>query len=653
MSTFYISTPIYYVNGEPHIGHAYTTIVADAMARHYRQRGDEVFFLTGTDEHGLKVQRAAEELGITPKELADRNSASFKLLFEKLEMTHDRFIRTTDADHVRTVAEVVERMKANGDVYLDSYAGWYAASDEAFFDESEIEDGRVKSSGAKVEWVEEKSYFFRLSKYEKPLLEWYEKHPEGVKPDGRRNEVASFVAGGLRDLSISRTTFDWGIPWPGDPEHVLYVWVDALTNYITGVGAFSDPELFEKFWPCDVHLIGKDILRFHAVYWPAFLMSAGVELPRQVFAHGWWLNEGQKMSKSLGNFIDAFELVEKYPLDLLRYYLLREMTLGADGNFVHARIIQRNNSELADNIGNLVNRALAMTEKFCEGRVPFPGEGTLPEELSGVIRDLEQRALLAKNDVSQAMDNRETHRALERIMEYSSDLNQFVAVTQPWSLNKKGMAEALTAVMYQLLEGIRWLSVLLEAFLPHTAKKIATGFGFEDYSYAGLVWGGLTPGQPLSAIPVLFEKIELPVDATIAVPAAKTSSEKAPKAEKPKEAKKEMAMPEGIIGFEQFIAVELKVGHILAAERVEGAEKLLKLSVDAGEEHPRTVVAGIAKSYSPEDLVDQRVAMVANLQPRKVFGILSQGMLLAVETEDGGLELARYSPRVKAGTRIS
>lgn len=645
MSTFYITTPIYYVNGEPHIGHAYTTILADAMARHYRQRGREVFFLTGTDEHGLKVQRAAEELGISPKELADRNSDSFRRLFEKLEMTYDRFIRTTDADHAAVVAEVVNRMKASGDVYLDSYAGWYAASDEAFFDESEIEDGRVKSSGSMVEWVEEKSYFFRLSKYEKPLLDWYESCPDCVQPDARRNEVSSFVAGGLRDLSISRTTFDWGIEWPGDPEHVLYVWVDALTNYITGVGAFHDEELFKKFWPCDVHLIGKDILRFHAVYWPAFLLSAGIELPKQVFAHGWWMNEGQKMSKSLGNFIDAFELVESYPLDILRYYLIREMPFGSDGNFVHARVIGRNNSELADNLGNLVNRSLAMTQKFCDGKVPDPGEGR-EESVLSECAGIQERARQALADLNKHMDAREPHRALERIMEYSSDLNQFIAVTQPWALNKKGPEGALRGVMYDLLEGVRWLNVMLQAFLPQTAEKIAAGLHSADFNLA-LEWGDLKPGTELGAIPVLFGKMEMPAEE---VPSEVEKSEK----EKPVKApKKQEGGVEGVIEFDQFMAVELKVGHILTAERVDGADKLLKLEVDAGEDGPRSVVAGIAKSYAPEDLVGERVAMVVNLKPRKVFGILSQGMLLAVETEDGGLELARYSNKVKAGTRIS
>ncbi len=640
MSTFYVTTPIYYVNGEPHIGHAYTTIVADAMARHYRHRKFEVFFLTGTDEHGLKVQRAAEERGLTPKALADLNSSSFERLFKTLEITHDRFIRTTDTDHKKVVHEVVKRMLASGDIYLDAYAGWYSATDEAFYDESEIEDGKCKTSGSAVEWVEEKSYFFKLSKYEKPLLDWFESQPCPVLPVIRRNEVASFVSGGLRDLSISRTTFDWGIPWPDDPEHVLYVWVDALTNYITGVGAFSDDELFKKFWPCDIHLIGKDILRFHAVYWPAFLMSAGIALPKEVFAHGWWMSEGLKMSKSLGNFIDAFELAEKYPLDLLRYYLLREIPLGSDGNFVHARVIGRNNSELADNLGNLVNRAVAMATKFVDGKVPDGAASDNPEDV-----DIRAKAELCRDDVFAAMDARETHRAVERVMEFSSDLNQYVAITQPWSLNKKGETDRLINVMYHLLEGIRWVAELGAAFLPTASAKILAAFGQEDVDLSKLEWGGLAAGTVIVTPEVLFTKIDMPVEEAVIVEKA---PEKAPKA-----AKKAEAPAEGIITFDQFLAVELKVAHVIAAERVEGSDKLLKVTVDAGEPETRTIVAGIALSYSPEDILGQRVAMVGNLQPRKVFKILSEGMLLAVETEDGGLELARYSDRVKPGTRIS
>ncbi|MCA9647115.1 MAG: methionine--tRNA ligase, partial [Myxococcales bacterium] len=380
MSSFYVTTPIYYVNGTPHIGHAYTTLVADTLARYHRQRGDQVFFMTGTDEHGLKVQREAERRGMTPQAMADEHSARFRSLFDTMKLSYDRFIRTTEDEHARVVRTLFETLRERGDIYLGEYEGWYAASDEAFYTDEEIQDGKVISTGATVEWVAERSYFFRLSAYRERLLQWYRENPECIRPEARYNEVYSFVEGELHDLSISRTTFDWGIPVPGDPEHVMYVWLDALTNYITGVGAFSDAPEWTTFWPCDVHLIGKDILRFHAVYWPAFLMSAGLPLPRTIFAHGWWLNEGVKMSKSLGNFIDAFELLERAELDVLRYYMLREVSFGNDGNFSYRNLLVRNNSELADNLGNLVNRTLRMTERFLGGVIPAEAEVTAEDE---------------------------------------------------------------------------------------------------------------------------------------------------------------------------------------------------------------------------------------------------------------------------------
>ncbi len=646
MSSFYITTPIYYVNGAPHIGHAYTTIVADVLARHFRQRGDDVFFMTGTDEHGLKVQRAAEEQGMTPKELADLNSSKFRDLFEQMELSHDRFIRTTDDDHRETVLEMVRRMKANGDIYLDSYAGWYAASDEAFYDESEIADGKAISTGATVEWVEEPSYFFRLSAYADKLLDWYDADPAHVQTDGRRNEVRAFVAGGLNDLSITRTTFEWGIPFEDNPEHVLYVWVDALTNYVTGVGGFSDSETFDKFWPCDVHLIGKDILRFHAVYWPAFLMSAGLEPPKQVFAHGWWMNEGEKMSKSLGNFIDAFELVERYPKDVLRYYLVREIPLGSDGNFVHARLAERNNAELADNLGNLVNRSFAMTKKFADGKVADGAESDDSDDAA-----LREGAIAARDEVLALMDARDTSRAIERALSFSSDINQYIAVTQPWKLNKEGATERLEQSLYHQLEALRWVAVMVHAFIPDAADAILTALGEtgpDAAQFSTLEWGRLPAGRAVEAPAVLFEKFD--------IEAAKEESEQAKKAV---EAKKEPTMKDeqkddgGLVSYQDFMKLQIHVGQILAAESIEGADKLLKLSVDVGEDDPRQVVAGVAKSYSPDELVGRRLAVVTNLKPAKIFGIESRAMLLAADREDGGLELTEFPETVAVGTRVS
>ncbi len=643
MSSFYITTPIYYVNGEPHLGHAYTTIVADAFARHYRQRGFDVFFMTGTDEHGIKVQREAEKQGISPQELADRNSAKFRDLFDELELTHDRFIRTTEEEHHQTVVKVVERMKENGDIYLGSYAGWYSADDEAFYDESEIEDGRHKEFGSPVEWVEEESYFFKLSAYEDKLLEWYEADEDHVRPDSRRNEVASFVGGGLKDLSISRTTFDWGIPWPDDPEHVLYVWVDALTNYITGIDAFGDSEQFEKFWPCDIHLIGKDILRFHAVYWPAFLMSAGLEPPKQVFAHGWWTIEGSKMSKRLGNFVDPYALNDEWDLDVVRYFLLREIALGADGDFSRARVAERNNSELADNLGNLVNRTLAMTRKFADGEIPDVEPSDDAEDAA-----LRESAEQTREDLERYMDARESHHAVTAVLELSREINGYIQKTQPWKLAKEEDGEErVQQVLYNLLEGIRWVAVLGAAFLPHTAKKILAGLGLEGddaTSFDTLEWGALKPGE-VGDVPVLFQKYDL--DEFQIGMAEDTVAEEVPAGDE------DTDVEDDLIDFQTFMQVEIKVAKVLTAEPVEDADKLLRLEADVGEDNPRQIVAGIAKSFAPDELVGKHVAVVTNLEPRKLFGLESQAMLLAAETADGKLELTEYSTDVKPGTRVS
>jgi methionyl-tRNA synthetase len=645
MSKFYITTPIYYVNGAPHIGHAYTTIVADAFARHYRQRGDDVFFLTGTDEHGLKIQRAAEEADMSPQALCDMNSAKFRDLFDQLELTHDRFIRTTDEDHKDTVLEMVEKMKASGDIYLDKYEGWYAASDEAYYDESEIEDGKAIATGSDVEWVEEPSYFFRLSNYEDALLDWYDQEPFTVEPKARRNEVRSFVDGGLDDLSISRTTFDWGIPMPDDPEHVLYVWVDALTNYISGVGGFDEAGNTGPYWPADIHLIGKDILRFHAVYWPAFLMSAGVEPPKEVFAHGWWMVEGEKMSKSKGNWLDAFDLAEQFDLDLLRYFLMREIPLGSDGNFDRKRLVERNNSELADNIGNLVNRVTKMAQGFIDGTTPEYEETNNEHDI-----ELRASAEQAVDRVRDAMDKRETHTALEVVTGLAKDLNNYVQTTQPWKANKEENAQRVEDILYHALEGIRVVAVLSAAFIPDAAAEILASLGLDDdeaLSFASVErFGGLPAGNDIVPPDVLFEKLdadefELP---TGAVGDEDTDVEDA--------APEHEDEDDGMIEFNDFMDVEIRVGRIDTAEAVEGADKLLKLTATVGEDDTRTVVAGLAKSFEPSELEGKRVAMVTNLKPAKLFGIESQAMVLAAENEDGKLTLAEFSDDIAIGTRI-
>ena len=651
MSTYYVSTPIYYVNGAPHLGHAYTTLAADTLARYHRLLGDEVFFLTGTDEHGLKIQRAAEERGVTPQQLADENSQRFKDLFDRLEITYDRYIRTTEPEHARVVTELYARMKARGDIYLGQYEGWYAAADEAFYDESEIQGGRSIETGAEVEWVEEQSYFFALSRYQERLLEWYRSNRECILPEARYNEVVSFVEGGLQDLSISRTTFDWGIPLEDDPEHVLYVWVDALTNYLTGVGAFSQDPRFETFWPCDLHILGKDILRFHAVYWPAFLLSAGVELPRQFFIHGWWLVEGEKMSKRSGNSVEPSALLERYPLDLLRYYMLREMPFGNDGNFADERLVARNNAELADNFGNLVNRTARMVQNFLGARL---GSDQRAEEDQALIKAAEQ----TWQQVQRCMERSEFHRALELTLGLSSQLNLYVHTHQPWKLRKdESQRERLEQVLYHAIEGIRFVATLLIPFTPHAAEAVLDAFQIAPSarSAEALRWGVLKPNDPISAPPVLFEKLELAP--TAAEPPAEPRPEAKPGKKTPsKQDKPSLALEsEGNspLDFKDFQKVEIRVGKVLEASRVEGSEKLLLLRVDLGEQEPRQVVAGIAKAYEPEALLGNQYAVVTNLKPATIFKIRSEAMMLAADTTDGKLCLAPFPDSVAPGTRIS
>ena len=508
MDRFYVTTPIYYVNGAPHLGHAYTAVLADALARHHRQLGERVRFVTGTDEHGLKVQRAAEAEGLAPKALADKNAGRFRELFARLGLSNDRFIRTTDADHLATVEAMVHRLIAAGDVYLGGYEGWYAAADEAFYDEDEVVDGRAIASGAKVEWVREESFFFRLSRYQEPLLAWYAQEPAVIMPETRRNEVRRFVEGGLKDLSISRTTFSWGVPWPGDPRHVLYVWVDALTNYFTAAGGFADPAdpAEAAWWPADLHIIGKDILRFHAVYWPAFLMSAELALPRRILTHGWWTAGGEKQSKSKGNVVDVDLLLDRYQVDALRYFMFRDKPVAGDGSFSETRLLARSNAELADNLGNLVNRSLKMLERYRGGIVPEVVAGDDP-----VDRALRDALVATAATVRRQMADCDLMTAVTAFIEQCSALNLYVNDTQPWSLAKRGEDRRLDAVLYHAVEGLRHLAILGYAFLPETSQAILTALGEPAGTvpaWTDLHWGGLPAGRQTSAPPVLFPKLD-------------------------------------------------------------------------------------------------------------------------------------------------
>jgi methionyl-tRNA synthetase len=521
---YYLTTPIYYVNDVPHIGHAYTTLACDVLARFKRLDGFDVHFLTGTDEHGQKVEKSAAAAGIEPQEFTDRVSQNFQDLADAMNYSHDDFIRTTEKRHIKASQAIWTRLKENGHIYLGSYAGWYAVRDEAFYDESELTEAeggtKTAPSGAEVEWVEEPSYFFDLSKWQEPLLKFYEDNPDFIAPKSRRNEVMSFVKGGLRDLSISRTSFKWGVPVPGDPDHIMYVWLDALTNYLTAVGypdESSDDYL--KYWPTSLHMVGKDILRFHAVYWPAFLMGAGIDVPKRVFAHGWWTNEGQKISKSVGNIIDPNEIVDTYGLDQVRYFLMKEVPFGNDGDFSHRAIISRINSDLANDLGNLCQRVLSMIHKNCAAQVPAcQSAGIEIFPVHGTLTDIHQA--LAKVRVH--MDNQAFHEALEEIWRIIRDANRTVDESAPWALRKTD-PEAMASVLYILAEIIRHFAILLQPFMPESCGKMLDQLavpedarGFEQlHNNSGTEFdeNALSPGTPLPKPEGIFPRF---IEVTIA-----------------------------------------------------------------------------------------------------------------------------------------
>ena len=507
--SFYVTTPIYYVNDVPHIGHAYTTIAADVIARFNRLQGNKVFFLTGTDEHGQKIERTAESNGEKPIELADRVVKRFQNLSDALNITNDDFIRTTEKRHKSAVEEIFRRIEESGDIYLSEYEGWYDVRNEAFITETQYEEimSLPEEKRPTIEKVKEESYFFRLSKYQDPLLEYYKEHPEFVQPNYRLNEVTRFVEGGLKDLSVSRTTFTWGIPVPGNSKHVIYVWFDALTNYLTGVGFPSDERMFNENWPADVHLVGKDILRFHAVYWPAFLMSAGLPLPKKVFAHGWWTVEGEKMSKSVGNVVDPYQVVEEFGADVFRYFLLREIPFGQDGDFSKGAIVARVNGELANGLGNLVSRTLGMIEKYFDAVVPEPG-GLKVEDES--VRD---KALSTIELVENEMNEIAFHKALVSLWDFIGDVNKYVDESAPWTLAKEKNEERLGTVLWTIVQAIGAVTILIYPFMPESAEKIWERLGCPQPINSKLLsdakeWGIVKPGQTVKKGQSLFPRFE-------------------------------------------------------------------------------------------------------------------------------------------------
>ncbi len=650
MPKFYITTPLYYANARPHVGSAYSTLVCDTIARYKRQCGYEVAYLTGTDEHGENIERAAVKLGITPRELVDRNSQVFRDLWKLLDIRYTHFIRTTSPEHVRSVHRILLRARDKGYIYKGYYQGRYCIHDNLYVSDS-TDPADCPTCGRPAELVSEENYFFKLSAFQGRLLELYEKHPEFVQPDFRRNEVISFVRSGLRDISVSRKTIKWGVPWPGDPEQIVYVWYDALTGYMTGIGYGDDEEQFEKYWPADVHMIGKEIIRFHAVYWPAFLMAAEEPLPKTIFAHGWLLFEQQKMSKSKGNVAYAEPIVRVLGSDALRYYLLRDVSFGQDGNFSHQALVTRYNSDLANGLGNLASRTLTMIERYCDGRIPEPRITVAPSEEEEDYPGLSHRA----RDIIQLQYERcSFSQALETIWGMLSQVDKYLTFEKPWVLAEDPSQRVrLEKVLYKAAEALRFVAVVAHPALPHATQELWEQLGqkgkVEDQRIDQFQWGLLQPGTPIGKIQPIFPRVKkdeaLDQMEELEQELLRPTSGPAPAASA-KEAKS------NVITIEDFAKVEMRVGEVKSAERIAGADKLLRLLVDIGDE-VRQLVAGIAEVYKPEDLVGRKVVVVTNLQPRKLRGVDSNGMILAASVgEQGKPVLAGFLEDVPVGARL-
>jgi len=670
---FYITTPIYYVNARPHIGHAYTTLACDTIARRQRMLGAETFFLTGTDEHGQKIERAAQAAGKTPQQYADEISAEFRNLWKRMGISNDDYIRTTEDRHKKRVQALFRQLRDNGFIYKGTYTGQYCVSDELYVDGAQPGDP-CPTCGRITETVQEENYFFKLSAFQDKLLELY-KNPEFIRPEARRNEVIAFVRSGLRDLSVSRSTFSWGIPVPDDPKHVIYVWLDALANYITAIGYGSShagaQEAFKKFWPADVQMIGKEIVRFHCVYWPAFLMAAGLLVPKAIVAHGWLLFEESKMSKSRGNIVRTETILDVLGADALRYFLLREVVFGQDGSFSFDALVQRYNSDLANGLGNLASRTLTMINRYFKGEVPYPSHGASKTPADDFIAEAARKAI---RDFGALFDQFQFSRALETAWTLVAAVDKYIVENEPWALGEKQDEDnrsRLATVLYTAAEALRIATALAHPVMPEATAKIWTQMGLGDIkklALSELAWGQLPLGTKLGEVQPVFRRADksaiermhrmeeeqrsTPVaePAASATPAQTDAPRTASVAAPPSPVPVATATSEKI-SIDDFAKIELRVGLVRVAERVPKADKLLRLEIDIGTE-VRQVLAGIAEAYAPETLIGRKVVIVANLAPRKLRGMESNGMIVAASLDGGKPVLAGFLEDVPVGARL-